>query len=67
MLKIYKSAIKLLENDDFGTISLVINSLHLLKSSVQNLPSHLFSEKICKLKDAFGNKMTKYKDQFSPL
>lgn len=50
MLKIYKSARKLQENDDFDTISLVINSLHLLKSPVRNLPSSLFSEKFANSK-----------------
>lgn len=56
MLKIYKSAIKLLESDEFSTISLVIYSLHRIKKAVEKLPSHLFKDNISKFKAAFEKK-----------
>ena len=67
LLKAYKSAIKLLESDDFGTVSLVINSLYRIKDTVENLPADLFGLNIQKFNDAFSKKMNKYKDQLHPL
>ena len=67
LLKIYKSGIKILESDEFGTISFVINTMHRIKTTIENLPSDLFQPNITKFKKNFELMMNIYDEQFHPL
>ncbi len=66
-LKVYKQCIKILEGDDFATISLVLNSFHKLKITIESLPKQTFYNNIVSFNAEYSEKMESYKDQFHPL
>lgn len=67
ILKTYKSVIKILEGDDFGSISLVLISFNKIKTEIENLPSCQFHDNIQSFKNEYDEKMKLYKQQMHPL
>lgn len=65
VLNVYKKAIKILESDDFGTISFVLSSLYKIKTTIETLPKKFFHENILKFKSVYSEKMKEFKD--SPI
>ena len=67
VLKVYKQAVKILEGDSFGMISLVLSSFNKIKVTIENLPNKYFHENILSFKNEYTKIMNEYDDQIHPL